>query len=214
MFKSPFFRTLSVASISIFLLTACGQAPASTSPVTSTGSTTSTNSTPNTPTMNPIATIETSMGTIKIELFQDKVPKTVGNFVKLAKDKFYDGVLFHRVIPNFMAQTGDPNSKDSDPYNDGRGDPGYKFADEFVPGLTNDRGTLAMANSGPNTNGSQFFINVVDNDHLNNRHTVFGKVTSGLEVVDKITQAPTIKDNPRLANRPMNDIKIISITIN
>ncbi len=154
------------------------------------------------------------MGTIKIELFKDKVPHTVDNFVKLANEKFYDGVLFHRVIPNFMAQTGDPNSKDDDPYNDGRGGPGYKFADEFVSGLTNVRGTIAMANSGPNTNGSQFFLNVVDNDHLNNLHTVFGKVIEGLDIVDKIVNVPTITNDPRLKSRPVKDIKITSITIN
>src|SRR3990172_12164577 len=215
-------RSLSLIAISTLILTACGVSPnPSSSPsvpaqsiVPPTSPTPSPSSPSNPSSMNPIATLETSMGTVKIELFKDKVSKTVDNFVKLANDKFYDGVLFHRVIPNFMAQTGDPNSKDDDPYNDGRGGPGYKFADEFVSGLTNDRGTLSMANSGPNTNGSQFFINVVSNDHLNNRHTVFGKVIEGLDIVDKIVNVPTIRDNSRLQKRPVQDIKIISITIN
>lgn len=168
------------------------------------------------PTMNaqnPVITMQTSMGTVKIELFADKVPNTVENFVKLSKDKFYNGILFHRVIPGFMAQSGDPNTKDSDPYNDGMGGPGYKFADEFVSGLSNVRGTLSMANSGPNTNGSQFFINVVDNTYLNNKHTVFGKVIEGLDVVDKIVNVPTVKNDPRLQNRPVKDVKIVSVTV-
>ncbi len=221
MFPSHIFRTLGVATISIFLLAACGAVPTpqptavpAQSIVPSTQSPASIPTPTPTTMSNPIATLETSMGTIKIELFQDKVPNTVDKFVKLTNDKFYDGVLFHRVIPNFMAQTGDPNSKDDDPYNDGRGGPGYKFADEFVQGLTNERGTLAMANSGPNTNGSQFFINVVSNDHLNNLHTVFGKVIEGLEIVDKIVTVPTITNNPQLKSRPVKDIKITSITIN
>lgn len=162
---------------------------------------------------NPVITMTTSMGTIKIELFADKVPNTVANFVKLSKEKFYDGILFHRVIPGFMAQSGDPNTKDSDPYNDGMGGPGYKFADEFVAGLSNVRGTISMANSGPNTNGSQFFINVVDNTYLNNKHTVFGKVIEGMDIVDKIVNVPTVQNNPRLQNRPSKDVKIVSVAV-
>lgn len=212
MFTPSLFRAIGITTVSLFLLTACGAT--SPSPISKPTSTPLSTSTPKSTSMNPIATLETTMGIIKIELFKDRVPQTVDNFVKLANEKFYDGVLFHRVIPNFMAQTGDPNSKDNDPYNDGTGGPGYAFNDEFVPRLTNERGTIAMANHGANTNGSQFFINVVNNDHLNNLHTVFGKVTQGLEIVDKIVNVPTIMDNPRLKNRPVQDIKIKSITIN
>ncbi len=215
---------------SCFMLTACG-ATAVTPQVTPTSMSTNAYSTATplmssssvasplvtpSPTMNaqnPVITMQTSMGTVKIELFADKVPNTVENFVKLSKDKFYNGILFHRVIPGFMAQSGDPNTKDSDPYNDGMGGPGYKFADEFVSSLSNVRGTIAMANSGPNTNGSQFFINVVDNTYLNNKHTVFGKVIEGLDIVDKIVNVPTVKNDPRLQNRPVKDVKIVSVTV-
>ncbi len=215
---------------SCFMLTACGAATV-TPPATPTSMSTNAYSTaiplmsPSSvslpsvtpsPTMNaqnPVITMQTSMGTVKIELFADKVPNTVANFVKLSKEKFYNGILFHRVIPGFMAQSGDPNTKDSDPYNDGMGGPGYKFADEFVSGLSNVRGTLSMANSGPNTNGSQFFINVVDNTYLNNKHTVFGKVIEGLDIVDKIVGVPTVQNDPRLQNRPVKDVKIVSVTV-
>lgn len=214
---------------SCFMLTACGAttspkaSPTPTSinaystatPLMSPSSVSLPSITPS-PTMNaqnPVITMQTSMGTVKIELFADKVPNTVANFVKLSKEKFYDGILFHRVIPGFMAQSGDPNTKDNDPYNDGMGGPGYKFADEFVSGLSNVRGTLSMANSGPNTNGSQFFINVVDNTYLNNKHTVFGKVIEGLDIVDKIVNVPTVQNDPLLQNRPAKDVKIVSVTV-
>jgi len=131
------------------------------------------------------ATIHTSMGDIELELFAEDAPKTVENFTKLAGDGFYDGLVFHRVIPDFMIQGGCPRG-------DGTGDAGYKFEDEF-----NDhpivRGTLAMANAGPNTNGSQFFITHVATPHLNGKHTVFGKVVSGHDVVDAIEQGDTIE---------------------
>lgn len=164
-------------------------------------------------TSNPHVSMETSMGTIEFTLLADKAPKTVENFVTLAKSGFYDGVLFHRVIPNFMAQTGDPLSKDSDPYNDGTGGPGYKFADEIVPSLSNARGMIAMANSGPNTNGSQFYINVVDNKFLDGKYSVFGQVTKGLEIVDAITKVATNKTEPRLRDRPMKDVKVLKVTV-
>ena len=119
------------------------------------------------------ATIETNRGNIEIELFQDKVPKTVGNFMKLANDGFYNGLKFHRVIPDFMVQTGCPQGT-------GTGGPGYKFSDEFHPQLRhNTPGILSMANSGPNTNGSQFFITHVPTPWLDNKHSVFGKVSRG-----------------------------------
>lgn len=217
---------------SCFMLTACGATTTATPQASSTAMSTGLYSTSTpvaspssiaalpsltpSPTMNaqnPVITMKTSMGTIKIELFADKVPNTVANFVKLSKEKFYDGILFHRVIPGFMAQSGDPNTKDSDPYNDGMGGPGYKFADEFVAGLSNVRGTISMANSGPNTNGSQFFINVVDNTYLNNKHTVFGKVIEGMDIVDNIVDVPTVQNNPRLQNRPAKDVKIVSVVV-
>ena len=126
------------------------------------------------------ATIKTDKGDIKLELFADKAPMTVANFVNLAGRGFYNGVKFHRVIASFMIQGGDPAGT-------GSGGPGYKFGDEFDRSLKHDSpGTLSMANSGPGTNGSQFFITHVKTPHLNNKHTVFGKVTSGQDVVDAI----------------------------
>ena len=141
------------------------------------------------------AVFETNQGTIVVELFPKETPKTVENFVGLAEGKkpfkdaslgemakrpFYDGLLFHRVIPNFMMQGGDPTGT-------GRGGPGYQFEDEFAASLKFDKaGRLAMANSGPNTNGSQFFITQVPTPHLNNKHTIFGQVVEGQDVVDKV----------------------------
>lgn len=130
--------------------------------------------------MNKIATIETSRGTIKLELFADKTPKTVANFEKLAKQGFYDGLKFHRVIPDFMIQTGCPKGT-------GTGDAGYKFADEFHPDLKHKGpGVLSMANAGPNTNGSQFFITHVATPWLDGKHSVFGQVIEGQDVVNAI----------------------------
>ena len=137
------------------------------------------------------ATIHTSMGAIELELFAEDAPKTVENFTKLAGDGFYDGLVFHRVIPDFMIQAGCPRG-------DGTGDAGYKFEDEF-----NDhpivRGTLAMANAGPNTNGSQFFIVTADaTPWLDGKHTVFGRVTDGMDVIDAISALETdARDRPR-----------------
>lgn len=129
-----------------------------------------------------VATIETDKGTIKIQLHDDKAPKTVANFEKLAKDGFYDGLKFHRVINDFMVQTGCPHGT-------GTGGPGYKFEDEFHPDLKHEGpGVLSMANSGPNTNGSQFFITHVKTDWLDGKHAVFGKVLEGQDVVDAIKQ--------------------------
>ena len=130
--------------------------------------------------MKKTATIETNRGTIKLELFADKAPKTVANFEKLAKQGFYDGLKFHRVIADFMIQTGCPQGT-------GTGGPGYKFADEFHPDLRHKGpGVLSMANAGPNTNGSQFFITHVATPHLDGKHSVFGQVISGQDVVDTI----------------------------
>ena len=137
--------------------------------------------------MKKTATIQTSRGTIKLELFADKAPKTVANFEKLAKQGFYNGLKFHRVIADFMIQTGCPQGT-------GTGGPGYKFADEFHPDLKHKGpGALSMANAGPNTNGSQFFITHVATPHLDGKHSVFGQVTSGQEVVDAIQKGDVME---------------------
>ncbi|MDP3921037.1 MAG: peptidylprolyl isomerase [Candidatus Omnitrophota bacterium] len=134
--------------------------------------------------------IETSVGDIYAELFAEEAPKTVDNFVKLVNKGFYDGILFHRVIPGFMIQTGDPTGT-------GMGGPGYKFDDEFSSALRHDKpGILSMANSGPNTNGSQFFITDAPTPWLDNRHSVFGQVTEGMDVVKKIARAHAANDKP------------------
>ena len=134
-----------------------------------------------------VATIETSKGAIRIELHEDRTPKTAANFEKLAGDGFYDGLLFHRVIPNFMIQTGCPQGT-------GTGGPGYEFEDEFDDSLRHDRaGILSMANAGPNTNGSQFFITHGPTPHLDGKHSVFGVVLEGQEVVDAIEQGDTME---------------------
>ncbi len=126
--------------------------------------------------------IETSRGTIELTLYPQHAPQTVNNFVFLAGQGFYDGVKFHRVIADFMVQTGDPTGT-------GRGGPGYRFGDECKNNpLKHERGVISMANAGPDTNGSQFFITHVPTPHLNGKHTVFGKVTKGLDVVDAIEQ--------------------------
>ena len=128
------------------------------------------------------ASIETNRGTIELELYPQHAPQTVNNFVFLAGQGFYDGVKFHRVIDNFMIQTGDPTGT-------GRGGPGYKFGDECKSNpLKHERCVISMANAGPNTNGSQFFITHSPQPHLNGKHTVFGKVTKGQDIVDAIEQ--------------------------
>lgn len=152
-------------------------------------------------TMNRIAVMKTNKGTIEIELFEDKMPITTGNFVKLAEEKFYDGIKFHRVIDGFMIQAGDPNTKGDNALSYGSGGPGYTIQDEFVAGdlLTNTRGTIAMANTGqPNSGGSQFFINLVDNIGLDydkkpdtSKHPVFGRVVEGMDIVDTIASVDT-----------------------
>jgi peptidyl-prolyl cis-trans isomerase B (cyclophilin B) len=136
--------------------------------------------------MSLIATFDTDRGPIRIELAADKAPLTVANFVNLARRGFYDGLNFHRVIPDFMIQGGCPEGS-------GRGGPGYRFEDEANNGLGHDRGVLSMANAGPNTNGSQFFITHVSTPWLNGKHTVFGKVIEGLDVVDAVRQGDLIK---------------------
>ena len=150
------------------------------------------------------ANFETTLGNFTIELFEKQVPNTVGNFVKLAEKNFYDGVIFHRVIDGFMIQGGDPTGT-------GRGGPGYTFADEIDPTLKhNAEGMLSMANAGPNTNGSQFFITLVPTPHLDGKHAVFGKVVEGMDVVRKIGKTKTSKPG----DRPVVDVVMNKVTIN
>lgn len=148
------------------------------------------------------ASFETSQGTFTIDLFGDKVPKTVSNFIFLAKEGFYDGLIFHRVIADFMIQGGDPAGN-------GTGGPGYQFEDEFDDALTfSKKGILAMANSGPGTNGSQFFITVAPTTFLNGKHTIFGEVTQGYEVVEKISKLAT-----DASDKPQEPVTITKIEI-
>jgi peptidylprolyl isomerase len=136
--------------------------------------------------------MKTNKGDITIELFTSDIPITAGNFLKLATSDYYDGVKFHRIIPNFMIQGGDPYTKDDSKVASwGTGGPGYAIQDEFGPRYGNDRGTLSMANAGPNTGGGQFFINTVNNNFLDGKHPVFGKVIAGMDVVDAISSSPT-----------------------
>ncbi|MEZ0469513.1 peptidylprolyl isomerase [Luteimonas salinilitoris] len=132
------------------------------------------------------AVFDTDRGQIKAELYADKAPLTVANFVNLARRGFYDGLGFHRVIPDFMIQGGCPEGS-------GRGGPGYKFEGETGNGVKHERGVLSMANAGPDTNGSQFFITHIKTDWLDGKHTVFGKVTEGLDVVDAVKQGDGIR---------------------
>ena len=163
---------------------------------------------------NKVAVFETNQGVFKIELFEDKMPVTTGNFIKLVEEKYYDGTRFHRVIENFMIQGGDPLSKDvSKKSGWGTGGPGYEIKDEFHDSLSNVVGTIAMANSGPDTGGSQFFINVKDNsflDHnkppMSSKHPVFGKVVEGLDIVTKISNLDTDS-----SDAPKNEVIIEKI---
>jgi len=147
------------------------------------------------------ATMQTNQGTIEVELFDEDAPKTVENFKKLAQDGFYDGVIFHRVIPDFMIQGGDPTGT-------GSGGPGYQFEDEFNENKI-ERGALAMANAGPNTNGSQFFIVTAGAcPWLDGKHTVFGQVTSGMDVADAISNVDTGPND-----KPSDEVRIESVSL-
>ncbi len=151
---------------------------------------------------NPKAQIQTTLGAIEVELYADKAPRTVKNFVDLANKGFYDGIVFHRVIPDFMVQTGDPTGT-------GTGGPGYAFEDEFAPDLKHDvPGVLSMANSGPNTNGSQFFITVKETPWLNGKHSIFGKVTQGMDVVNAIVSAERDSND-----KPLSPLRMEKVTI-
>lgn len=168
--------------------------------------------TPNFPDVSDVkgAVLHTNHGDITVELFSSLVPNTVGNFVGLAEGTvqwsgsgpLYQNVIFHRIIKNFMLQGGDPDGT-------GRGGPGYRFADEFHPTLRHDKpGILSMANAGPGTNGSQFFITTVPTPHLDNRHSVFGQVTAGMDVVTKIEN---VRTGP--GDRPVEDVVLQSVEI-
>jgi len=151
---------------------------------------------------NPTVTIQTNHGTITAEMFADVAPKTAGNFMDLAKKGFYDGVIFHRVIDDFMIQGGDPTGT-------GRGGPGYTIPDEFAPGLKHDtEGLFSMANAGPNTGGSQFFITLVPTPWLDGKHAIFGKVTGGMDVVKAIGKT---KVGP--GDRPAEDVVMEQVTV-
>ncbi|MDO5845864.1 MAG: peptidylprolyl isomerase [Methanocorpusculum sp.] len=139
--------------------------------------------------------LKTNMGNIVLELRED-MPVTSGNFAKLVSEKFYNGVIFHRVIDGFMIQGGDPTGT-------GMGGPGYKIRDEFMPDNKNNKGTIAMANAGPNTGGSQFFINLVNNNYLDKAHPAFGKVVEGMDVVEKIGKVTT-----NYGDKPLKDVII------
>lgn len=146
--------------------------------------------------------LETTKGDIVIELYKE-MPVTAGNFEKLVKEEFYDGVIFHRIIDGFMIQGGDPLGT-------GTGGPGYKIEDEFTNTDLdkNNRGTISMANAGPNTGGSQFFINLVNNNFLDSKHPVFGKIVEGMDIIDLIAKVETDS-----RDKPLEDIKIIKATI-
>jgi peptidylprolyl isomerase len=155
------------------------------------------------------ATLQTNQGNIVIEFFDTDAPNTVANFTKLAKEGFYDGTKFHRVIHDFMIQGGDPLTKDdAQMAHWGTGDPGYKFADEIHENNHNNAGTISMANAGPNTNGSQFFINTKDNNFLDSKHTVFGHVVEGMDIVTKIENTPV-----GAFDRPKDAMVIEKVTI-
>jgi cyclophilin family peptidyl-prolyl cis-trans isomerase len=150
----------------------------------------------------PKATVETSEGRIVIELYDGKAPKTVANFIKLANDGFYNGIIFHRVIPGFMVQTGDPTGT-------GRGGPGYTFEDEIAPDLRHDgSGVVSMANSGPDTNGSQFFITLAATGWLDGKHAIFGRVVEGEAVLERIA---AVERNAQ--DRPLTDVVMERVTI-
>ena len=152
--------------------------------------------------MNRKVHFHTNLGDFTAELFEDKAPKTAGNFLELVEKGFYDGVIFHRVIDDFMIQGGDPTGT-------GMGGPGYTIDDEFGPGLANSsEGILSMANAGPNTGGSQFFITLVPTPWLDGHHAIFGKITEGMDVVHKIGSTPT-----DFADRPLEDVVMEKVEI-
>ncbi|MGA7860725.1 MAG: peptidylprolyl isomerase [Thermoplasmata archaeon] len=151
---------------------------------------------------NPTVTLQTSLGTMRAEIFQDKAPATAKNFLTLVKKGYYDGVIFHRVIPGFMIQGGDPKGT-------GTGGPGYTIPDEFHPSLKHDSaGIFSMANAGPNTGGSQFFITAAPAPWLNGKHAIFGKLISGQDIAEKIVNVPRDRQD-----RPRTPVRIEKATV-
>jgi cyclophilin family peptidyl-prolyl cis-trans isomerase len=151
---------------------------------------------------NPTVTFRTTLGDIRLELYRDRAPRTVENFLTLVRKGFYNGLLFHRVIPGFMVQSGCPKG-------DGTGGPGYEIPDEFHPTLRHDgAGVLSMANAGPNTGGSQFFITLAATPWLDKKHAVFGRVRGGQEVVEKIAGVPRDSND-----RPRSPVRIVDVTV-
>ncbi|MBI4146417.1 peptidylprolyl isomerase [Candidatus Woesearchaeota archaeon] len=152
--------------------------------------------------MNTLVELETTMGKMKIKLYDDKAPKTVENFKTLVQKGYYDGTIFHRVIKNFMIQGGDPTGT-------GTGGPGYTIKDEFGPGLKHDKkGLLSMANAGPNTGGSQLFITLAATPWLDGKHAIFGELVEGMEVLDKIGNTPT-----NAQDKPRTEVKIVKVKV-
>ena len=152
--------------------------------------------------VNKIAVFDTNKGSFKVELYADKAPMTVGNFMKLVNQGFYNGLIFHRVIPDFMIQAGCPHGT-------GGGGPGWTIRDEFHPSLKHDsKGILSMANAGPNTGGSQFFITVAPTPWLDKHHSIFGKVVEGMNIVESISKVQTGRND-----KPLQDVVIKNITI-
>ena len=191
-------RTLFISALLIITLLLCAGCtqPSATGSASGTPPDGTTTMTPTLQEPQKLVRLETNMGTIVIAL-DPNMPITAGNFETLVKKGYYDGVIFHRVISGFMLQGGDPTGT-------GRGGPGYVIKDEFTPNNRNDRGTISMANAGPNTGGSQFFINLVNNNFLDSKHPVFGKVVEGMDVVDKIAKVKTDS-----SDRPLQNVTII-----
>ena len=186
---------LLVLLMQVLLVAGCSSSPATPAAPESTPQQTSNKK-------NSVAKFETSKGDFTVELAEDKAPITTKNFIDLVNKKFYDGLIFHRVIDGFMIQGGDPKGN-------GTGDPGYKIKDEFNPALKHDApGILSMANAGPNTGGSQFFITLAPTPHLDNKHAVFGKVITGLDVVQAIGKVKTGAND-----KPVEDVVVKKITI-
>jgi cyclophilin family peptidyl-prolyl cis-trans isomerase len=207
--------TFAILVCTAFLLTACyapvpsetSGADASGTPSTDGGATAT--DTTDSPMANPHVILHTTLGAIELELYTDKAPLTAGNFLKLAEEGFYTGTAFHRVIPDFMIQGGDPLSKNYSNPAIGTGGPPYRIKDEFAPGLKHDKpGILSMANAGPNTGGSQFFITTVPTPWLDGKHAIFGRVTSGMVVVEKIEAAPRGRND-----KPLTPIVIERVEI-
>jgi len=193
-------KRLLIVLLGLLMIVGCSNNSNSTTTTTISSTTTTTEQ--GVSVMNRIAIFETSMGTFKVELYEDKAPITTKNFIELTNKGFYNGLIFHRVIKGFMIQGGDPKG-------DGTGGPGYTIQDEFNTGLKHERGVISMANTGrPNSQGSQFFVTVAATPTLDGKYSVFGKVVEGMDVVDKISVVPTNANDKPLENVVINKITI------